>query len=753
MRKLVFCFFLLIHFSSYTQVRHRLDSLFKIIAANPKADTSLAKIYNDIAYGLMRINPDSSKFFVDKGLALSQQLDFKAGEAFAYNTLGVHYHMQADYPKAIDFYEKSRKIKEAIGDKKGMVSSQNNMGIVYYLLGQYAKALRNYHHSLEIQKNLQDTAGMASTYNYIASVFYFLSDYDKALRYYLNSLQLNEKINDKIGIAQTRNNIGIIYNTLGNLDKAIENYEVSLTISKSASDKYNMASAYNNLGSAYQKKRDFSRAMEYFDESLRLAREINNVQGISYNLLNIGSLLENEKKYDAALAKYREALTLNKKTGEQYSISNTYNSIGNILLKLNKGSMAQEAYVNALKIAEEIKAKDLIATCYNGFSSIYKNKGDFKKSYEYLNLYSALRDSILSAEKNKSMAEMQTRFDTDKKEKEIELLTKNKSIEELQSVEQVANIKKQKVTIYSSLGGITLALTLVFFVLQGHNQKKKANSLLEEKNISIQEQKQILEEKNIQITDSIEYAKSIQDAILPGQNSFTESFTDSFILFKPKDVVSGDFYWLHRSWQEEVSSKQQTPICLLAAIDCVGHGVPGAFMALHSYNLLERIVKETKNYSPAQILDELNQKVLESLHQKNESFSAKHGMDMALIKIKKNNIEFAGARNPLVIISPVGEITEIKADRMYIGGAQGNFTNQQITVEPGSMLYLFTDGYADQKGGPQNKKLFVSELKKILLSVSGKSTDEQKEILQKTFSDWKGKNEQIDDVLIIGIRT
>ncbi|HXB40034.1 MAG TPA: tetratricopeptide repeat protein [Bacteroidia bacterium] len=743
MRKLVFSFSLLIHFSCYSQVRHRLDSLFKIIAANPKADTSLAKIYNDIAYSLMRINPDSSKFFVDKGLALSQQLNFKSGEAFAYNTLGVHYHMQADYPRAIDYYEKSRKIKEAIGDKKGMVSSQNNMGIVYYLLGQYAKALRNYHHSLEIQKNLQDTAGMASTYNYIASVFYFLSDYDKALRYYLNSLKLNEKINDKTGIAQTRNNIGIIYNTLGNFDKAIENYEVSLAISKSASDKYNMASAYNNLGSAYQKKKDFTRAMEYFDESLRLAREINNIQGISYNLLNIGSLLENEKKYDDALVKYREALTLNKKTGEQYSISNTYNSIGNILLKLNKGGMAQEAYVNALKIAKEIKAKDLIATCYNGFSSVYKSKGDFKKSYEYLNLYSALRDSILSDEKNKSMAEMQTRFDTDKKEKEIELLTKNKSIEELQSVEQVANIKKQKVAIYSSLGGITLALTLVFFVLQGHNQKKKANSLLEEKNIAIQEQKQILEEKNIQITDSIEYAKSIQDAILPAQNSFTESFTDSFVLFKPKDVVSGDFYWLYNKPDYD----------LLASIDCVGHGVPGAFMALHSYNLLERIVTETKNGSPAQILDELNKKVLESLNQKNESSSAKHGMDMALIKIKKNTIEFAGARNPLVIISPLGEITEIKADRMYIGGAQGNFTNQKITTEPGSMLYLFTDGYADQKGGLQNKKLFVSELKKILLSVSGKSTDEQKEILQKTFSDWKGKNEQIDDVLIIGIRT
>lgn len=742
MKRTIFILFLFLLVSSQAQVRHKLDSMLLLARNNPTEDTILVKAYNEIAYSFTRITPDSTKLFVEKALTLSKKLNFKKGEASAYNTLGVHYHLQAQYPLALEYYEKSRKLKQQLGDKKGVVSSQNNMGIVYYLQGQYSRALKNYESSLQIQQESKDSMGMANTFNYIASVYYFLSDYDKALRYYLKAQQFCEKINDRSGLAQAHNNIGIIYNTLGNSDKAIENYNLSLTISLAMGDKYNTASAYNNLGTVHQKKKNHAKALEYFNESLRLAREINNVQGIAYNLSNIGSILEAEKKYKEALQKYEESLALHEKTGEQYSIANTLCFIGNIQLLLNNSTKARTALEKAIAIAIQIGAKDLRANCYNGFAAVYKMNKDFKRSYDHMQLYTALRDSILSEDKNKSMAEMQTRFDTDKKEKEIAILTKNKDLEELQSSQQQANIKKQKVAIYSSLGGITLALSLAFFVFKGYSQKKKANALLEEKNEAIRRQKQVLEEKNIQITDSIDYAKSIQEAILPLVETVKGAFADAFILFKPKDVVSGDFYWM---WQTKSS-------ITLAAIDCVGHGVPGAFMALHSYNLLERIVKENDALSPALILDQLNHKVLESLNQQNGGSSAKHGMDLAMIKIKENSIDFSGARNPLVIVSPDKELIEIKADRMYVGGAQGNFTANTAIVEKGSMLYLFTDGYADQKGGPQNKKFFAEPLRALFKEIAHLSGEEQQKILEERHLQWKGAGEQLDDILILGIR-
>ncbi|HWY12602.1 MAG TPA: SpoIIE family protein phosphatase [Bacteroidia bacterium] len=431
-----------------------------------------------------------------------------------------------------------------------------------------------------------------------------------------------------------------------------------------------------------------------------------------------------------------------------FLISTAYRSqsrheLDSLLNSLKKNPETVVYYERALKAAKQLRSKNLTAQIYQNYAALLKKNKDFKKAYYYLNKYSTLKDTILSEEKNKSMAEMQTRFDTDSQEKEITLLTKNKDIQELKIGELSENIRKQKVTIYASVFGIALMLVLTFFVLNSYREKRKANLLLEEKNSAISKQKQILEEKNTLITHSIEYAKNIQDIILPSDNTFKQLFTDSFVLFIPKDVVSGDFFWLLSE------NKKET---LVAAIDCVGHGVPGAFMALHSYNLLERIVKENKGISPANILDKLNTEVIKSLHQNNEETSSKHGMDLAMVKIKNNELEFAGARNPLVIVNSNGEMTEVKADRMYVGGAIGNFTNNTVKAEKGSMIYMFTDGYADQKGGTENKKFFITVFKQLLTSIAAKNLIEQKEILHKTFTDWKGNHEQMDDILVIGIK-
>lgn len=740
MKKIICIACVFLQASSFAQLRHKLDSLLPRLQG-AAADTSLATLYNEISYEYTRIQPDSSKIFAGLAMELSRRLHYKRGLGDAHNNTGINFYIRGDYTQAEKQFQVSKKIAEELGDRSSIVNRQNNLGIIYYAQGKYAEALANYTRSLHTQQAARDTLGMARVLDYMASVYIQLADLDKALNSYLRALNYYEKKGDKTGMTQAYNNIGIVYNHLDNSEKAIENYEACVRISKEIGDRFKLAPAYSNLGKVYQKKGDVEKAAWYYNESLKLSREMHHSPGIAYNLADLGTLAEGKKDYVTALNYYRESLAIHEKNEERNSVANALIRIGAVNIRLGKLAEAAALLEKGLKIAEALRARSTLAECYSQLAALAKKQHNYKRSFEFLELYANMRDTILNDDKNKSMAEMQTRFDTDKKEKEIALLTKNKNIEELKLGEQEANIKKQRVTIYASLGGITLALTLAFFVVKGYSEKKKANLLLEEKNEAISQQKRVLEEKNLLITDSIEYARNIQEAILPDAQTFRAQFTDSFVLFRPKDVVSGDFYWLQRNAGDEI---------LLAAIDCVGHGVPGAFMALHSFNLLERISKENRNAAPALLLDELNRRVLESLNQQSEAGSAKHGMDLALVKIKGNTVQYAGARNPLIVIGR--EYREIKADAMYVGGAQGNFTNHVVQVEPGDMLYLYTDGYPDQKGGPQNKKFFVSEFKKLLQAVAAKPCAEQQQLLADTFTRWQGPGEQIDDVLVIGVR-
>ena len=260
----------------------------------------------------------------------------------------------------------------------------------------------------------------------------------------------------------------------------------------------------------------------------------------------------------------------------------------------------------------------------------------------------------------------------------------------------------------------------------------------------IEKQKALVDKKNIQITDSITYALTIQESILPRGEQFKNAFGDFFILYLPKDIVSGDFYWI----------KNINGSALLSAVDCTGHGVPGAFMSLHGFNHLEHIVNEKKILSPGAILDELNKAVVESLRQEEGSDLVKHGMDMGLLRYDRagQKIIFSGAKNNMFIVS-ANSTTELKADRMSVGNKFGKkFTEQSADVQKGDMVYLFSDGYTDQKGGPGNKRFQVTPFKALLKSISNENGAEQNKILHDTFVSWKGDHEQVDDVLVIGVR-
>lgn len=263
----------------------------------------------------------------------------------------------------------------------------------------------------------------------------------------------------------------------------------------------------------------------------------------------------------------------------------------------------------------------------------------------------------------------------------------------------------------------------------------------------IDQQKEQLEEYFIEVTDSIKYAQKIQEAILPPESYVRKLLPDSFIFYKPKDMVSGDFYWLGAS-EDEV---------YFAAVDCTGHGVPGAFMSIIGYNQLKQALITTNNGTPAEILDHLNIGVSETLHQKDENSTSKDGMDVAIccLNHKTRELQYAGAFNPLYLLRD-GEILQTKGDKFPIGsfldGATPNFTNNKIQLEEGDILYIFSDGYADQFGGPRGKKMMYKKFRDTLIANHKKDLSVQKELLRDYLMDWMGEEEQVDDIIVIGVK-
>ncbi len=618
-------------------------------------------------------------------------------------------------------------------------------GVANYFMGNYEEALPQLKKALQLYDGIKNKGGAANALGWIGNTYYSKGDFTLALDAMLRSLKLHEETNNKTGVGGALNGIANIYRSQRNLQKALEYYHKSLDIRMELKDTLHVAYTYNNIGLVYQEADSLDKALACHFKCMAIVEKFNDKKGMANSYGNLGEVYSQQGKFKEALGFLLKSLHISEEISDKNGICASYNDIGKTYNKLKDHRSAVEFFGKAVQVGKEIGDKDALKDSYLGLAMAYKALDDYANALDNYEMYASYKDSLANEGNLRNLEEMQTRFETEKKEKEIELLQKDRNIRELQISEQEANIHRQRIIIYSVIGGLLLVLALVFMIWKSYREKKRINLGLERKNIEINIQKNQIEEKNILITDSIDYARNIQNAILPTEASIERHLPGTFILFKPKDIVSGDFYWMNTSVEDRV---------LFAAIDCTGHGVPGAFMSVMAYNMLENIVSEKRLSQPSLILDELNKAVLETLHQDSEGASAKFGMDISLFAVNKqrSHLQFAGAHNPLLLVSANGEIKEIKADRTTIGMAQEKFSDHRIDLSKGDMLYMFTDGYPDQRGGPQNKKFFASEFKKLLGEIAGKETAAQKTALLNTFENWKGMNEQIDDILVSGIR-
>jgi len=638
-------------------------------------------------------------------------------------------------------------LADSISYAKGRIVARDNVGYTFLLSAQYEKAVSIYKEAINITKNAKLPKRLTWLYNRLAAAYYYLGDYQNALQNYLETSNYALKYNDKYTLFNADLGMANIYLAKNDYVNTEKRYKESQDIARELNDVNSIALIENNLGVMYLNQKKYDESLKHYVEGLDLYRKVKDSASVALSLVNIGGCYSNMGNFTRAIDYYSQALEVYDRIKDQNGLILCYINISSTYSSQKNYAMAIDYLSKGLQKAKQINRKELEKKCYEGLADMYNKTGKYKEAYDYYKLYSEIKDTLLNETNTKSINELQTKYDTEKKDIE------NKRIS-LENENQANKIKQDSMVMNFLIALSLLGLIITFVIYNQYRQKQKANRELEEKNTAIRKQKReienqklIVENQNKEITDSINYARQIQQAILPSDLLISKVLPDHFILYKPKAIVSGDFYFF----------AEKSDRIFIAAVDCTGHGVPGAFMSMIGHNLLNQIINEKGISEPAEILNQLNKGVRTVLQQDSERSENRDGMDIAFMAIHKSmkTVEYAGANRPLYLIRN-GVITETKGDKFPIGGLQyegeRTFTNKTVEVQDGDSLYMFSDGYADQFGGEKGKKFMVKNLQNTLLQIQSKPIHDQKNILDTTIEMWRGSLEQIDDILVIGVQ-
>lgn len=645
-------------------------------------------------------------------------------------------------------------LAESIHSAEGKMEALYNKSLAFYNGQDFQLCVDAANEALEISRNIQDTIFQGYILYKLSRAYSKLAKYDLTIQTQLDAIRFYKERHYPTGWAVMYNNMSIAYKYLGDYREAIK--VLRLALSGYKMDGYTAAyyAPYLNIGDNYYKLGLMDSALLYLDSAIVIAKTYNtdNPYLEGYTRYWIGEVWFERGDYEKALENF--------KAGHEARIQNydldaqvyTLLALGRCYHRLKQYSKAKKYLQEALEGAIKVNAIKRIMMAHRALGKLNFETGNYKLAAQHMKEQLALRDSIFNQEKAMAIMNSRTRFQVEAKDKEIEMLSMQSAMakQEKELAEKNERLKdaalkeseSQQMLLYSGLGFLLVSIGGLFYIIRRRNSM---NKLLQSQKSEISHQNLVLEEKNREILDSIAYAKRIQSAILPPTKVVKSYLPESFIFYKPKDIVAGDFYWMNH----------QDNQILFAAADCTGHGVPGAMVSVVCNNGLNRSVNEFKLSDPAKILDKTRELVVEEFDKSEED--VKDGMDIALcsLSLATGKLLYAGANNPLWIIRN-GETTieEVKPDKQPIGRYDNSvhFTSHEITLEKGDTIYIFSDGYADQFGGERGKKLKSNNFKQLLTSMSNLAMDKQKERIEAYFDSWKGDLEQLDDVCVIGVR-
>jgi len=695
------------------------DSLWDVWVDTEQHDTARAEAMQYYAWSYLFVNTDSAIYFGNLELEFSQKTMLPKWVAKAYNTIGLAYMYQGKYDSSLTYLERSLAYRKALGSKSDIGGSYGNIGIVYQEISNFPVAIDYFMKSLYYKEEMNDSIGIANTCNNIGLLYTKLKEYDQVQIYHNKSLRIYKALGNKRGIARVHNNLGALSIQLQDFESAEQNLKISLDISKEINDKHAAAATYLSLSSLY-----------LLDDFNQNSTNRNEILATSFEYMQASYQLYSELQEPRGMIKI-----LNHKAEYYLIVSQLNNAKTSALEAKNIG--LQYGYFSELTSTYEI------------LFQIEQKKGNYKAALDYKLRHSAIKDSLFGIKNEKEIYRNEVKFQFEKQAAEDSLESvKNQEIAAAKFSAQKKLLDKEQSIKYLAFGFIVVLCISAFLIYRRYKITKTQKDIIEHQKIEVG-----LQHK--EILDSIQYAQRLQTAILPQKEDIHNFFTDSFLLFKPKDVVSGDFYWF------EVIDET----AYVAVADCTGHGVPGAMVSIVCSNALNKTLIEEGITEPSKILDRARQLVIENFEKSSENL--KDGMDISLCAIKKSKdnttiVRWAGANNPLWVLSKdKDDLLEIKGDKQPIGKYENltPFTQHELEMADGDSLFIFTDGFADQFGGVNvkttnstGKKFKSKPFKKLLLSQKNVNMTIQKEFIQTTFETWQGDLEQVDDVCILGIR-
>jgi serine phosphatase RsbU (regulator of sigma subunit)/Tfp pilus assembly protein PilF len=711
----------------------------------------IIKVYNQIGEQLYSFQPDSAIKNWEKLISicekhLQQDLSEKEEKAYlteqsaALNNIGYVYENTGDAASAIKYLKKSLLISMGLNDYQNVAIALNNIGHNLVNTGNNVGALDYFNQSLEVNIRHGSKEDVLTSLVIMGDMYGKMHDEVNAIAYMKKALKIALEINDKVNEAYIYSLIGNEYFNFGKVREALKYDSISLRISKEIGDSVGISRLYNNIGARHYALGNYEQALLNFNESLRIREKQNDLKGLHSTLANIGTTLILLKREKEGYEKLNASLLLAQKSGDKILEWSSLYQIGNSAYLYSKDFSKAELYnLKGLELARQMGFPEQIRSSAKSLLEIFKFTGDYKKALEMQSLYMVMRDSLNNIQTRKAALNSQLKYEYEiKAAADSVRLAADKQL-------STAMLEQEKTKSYALYGGIILTALFGGFMFNRYKKTNKQRLIIEQQEKETKYQKSLVDNKNREILDSINYAKRLQDAILPSDKMWKASLPDSFILYKPKDIVAGDFYWM------EVNSD----VIFFAAADCTGHGVPGAMVSVVCSNALNRTVKEFNITEPGKILDKVRELVIETFEKSGSD--VKDGMDISLcaLNIKSGELKWSGANNPLWLVRQgVKKIEELKADKQPIGKYtnESPFTTHHTLLKPGDSIYIFTDGYPDQFGGPKGKKFKSSKMKEWLLDHSEKNMQDQLHLMGKTFEDWKANHDQVDDVCVIGVR-
>ncbi|MFC2103846.1 tetratricopeptide repeat protein [Bacteroidota bacterium] len=699
-------------------------------------------------------NPEKAVIYGLSAIKISKEIEDNELQYLAEFNTGFAHYIQNDFKNALIHLGNALELSRMNENRQGEASSLNRIGNTFQLMGEYEKSLGYYEQAMTINKDLQNDQEIARTLTNLGSVYRLYGNYELAINQHLEALGIYEGLRNNEGIAWSALNIARLFKMMKNYEKSIEYVNQSLNIYQKIEEQevsIGVTLCLKELGSIYYEMGDLENAVEYSDKVLERNKKTGNNLGIANSLSTLGKIYFDAKKYNESEDFLYESKELKESLNDNTELASILRYLGKIQLNKGDNANAKKYLYNSLNFAQNQNLKEEIKETYLALSELYIITNNQIKALDYYKQYTNLKDSL----NNRKINELELQYEFDKEQRKIEFEQQQKELE------QKAKLQKQKIYTWVFVGGFIFMIILAYVIFKSYQRKKHTNILLTKQKNEIAEQRDEIEaqrdfvtkqrdqiaHQNTIITDSIEYARRIQSALFPQEKFLDKVLGEYFIYMKPKNIVSGDFYW--------VAEKGNKIIITLS--DCTGHGVPGAFMSMLGIAFLNEIVNKSNKLQANKILEQLRENIIDSLHQEYGSKGSKDGMDMALCIIDKKTLEmqYAGAYNSIFILRDK-EIHELKADKMPIGihavKVEKGFANQEFNLKKQDVLYLFSDGYIDQFGGERSVKFKQKAFKDLLLKISNKPMNAQKTEISKTMEKWQGEHSQLDDMMVVGVK-